>query len=129
MKQSAARMSKLLMVAATGNAHKRVQDAINRAAELTADTRSEHRKKQQQCRACYYFPTIAGQSITFRDCMCCGETQTYGSTNTDVLCMKCAVEHFLCRHCGGDIEMCRGRRHWPNTKDTTAPAPGQEGGV
>lgn len=85
----------------------------DRADRIKDDTEKQDRKKAQQCKACYYFTGLGGAAVTNRECAGCGEDQTYGSTNTDALCLPCAAEHKLCKHCGGDLEMRPGRRNWP----------------
>jgi len=48
--------------------------------------------------------------------MCCGKDQLYGNTRTDALCLECAQETMLCKHCGGDRELRTERRDWPDSK-------------
>lgn len=56
-----------------------------------------------------------GAAITLEPCMRCGEMQTYGSTNTDALCLPCAKETGLCKHCGGDLALRERRKTWPTS--------------
>jgi hypothetical protein len=115
MKQAPYTMNKANMMRATETAKTRVRDIIDLATEIAADSREAERLKRQECKACFYGSRLGGAAITERDCMCCGETQTYGSSATDVLCLRCAKQHNLCQHCGGDIGMRIGRRDWPES--------------
>ena len=94
------------MVWQTERAKDYVADLIKRAKDCETDSRKKERLVKYECKACFYINgRIGGAAMTNRDCMSCGKTETYASTVTDVLCMDCAKEHNLCKHCGGDIEM------------------------
>ena len=67
------------------------------------DKNRERRLAEHKCAACFYTVAIAGQAITNQECGVCSKPQQYGSTNTDILCVKCAKGKGLCKHCGGDI--------------------------
>jgi len=103
------------LTAATAQSKRRVEDTLARAERIKNDTDKAERLEAQLCKACFYFTGIGGAAMTARECAGCGEDQLYGSTNTDALCMSCASEHSLCKHCGGDLEMREGRRNWPST--------------
>lgn len=119
MRSRPAIMNKCNMIRATEYAKDRVRRLIDRANEVTADARKIDRLKKHECKACFYESRIGGSAITMRPCMSCGNEEMYGSTATDVLCMKCATKHNLCKHCGGDIEMRARRKNWPDTPDLT----------
>lgn len=110
------------MVGATERAKARVQSWIDLALEVSTDARGKERLAAQECKACFYAGRIGGAAITNRPCMACGETQTYGSTNTDVLCRPCASGGQLCKHCGGDVELRARRRTWPQVYSESATA-------
>lgn len=95
---------------------KRVEGALKLAKKLEEDPDQSTRHAQQLCKACYYFPAMAGQAFTTQPCACCHVDQTYSNTNTDALCMDCAKQHHLCKHCSGDIKMDTGRTVWPAPK-------------
>ena len=116
------KMSKSNLISNTERSRARYKAVLDLAEEMKTDTRKEDRLRKQECIACFYSSQIGGCAITNRDCMCCGENQIYGSTATDKLCLRCATEHNLCRHCGGDINMNTRRRSWPN--DTRPPTSG-----
>lgn len=113
------------MSAATTMAVKRVQSVLDLAAKLETDSDKPTRLVEQNCKACYYFSSIAGQAFTDQQCACCGTLESYSSTNTDALCMACAKGGDLCKHCGGDISMRPGRRKWP-ANSTPNVAQGEE---
>lgn len=100
------------MVRATESAKSQVHDAIKRAKDIAEDSDKTRRLAAQECKACFYFSRIGGAAMTSQDCMCCGVEQLHSSTNTDALCIECAVKCKLCKHCGGDLEMIV-RRKWP----------------
>lgn len=60
-----------------------------------------------ECKACsYLFPDrIGGSAMTETVCGICENPMLFGSTNTDVLCRKCADANQLCKHCGGDVDL------------------------
>jgi hypothetical protein len=106
---------------ATDLAHQYSQDCIKRSLDFLADPRRKERLKELECKACYYIRTnrVGGASMTTQTCGICGSPEMYGSTNTDVLCAKCASEHQLCKYCGGDVLM-RPRRIFDNQKGDNA---------
>jgi hypothetical protein len=113
MNQKPLAMNAANMLRATYTAKNRVDHVVDLAEKMTTDPDKGKRVKANVCRACYYSSAIGGAAITTRPCMCCAEDQTYGSTNTDVLCLTCAKKHRLCKHCGGDIDIRVRRREWP----------------
>lgn len=113
MRQRPMNFTKSALVSATSKSKQRVEDALARAERIKNDSDMGDRMKAQLCKACFYFTGIGGSAMTNRECAGCGTDQMYGSTNTDALCMDCAMTHSLCKHCGGDFEMRVGRRIWP----------------
>lgn len=108
------------MVRATSSAISYVKHITNLAENINTDANKSLRISQCECKACFYVKSaggrIGGAAMTTRACMSCAKETMYGSTNTDVLCLICATEHSLCKHCGGDLEMRSGRRKWPVSK-------------
>jgi hypothetical protein len=97
---------------------------IEKAARADRDAQKGERIAAQNCKACWYVlrgGMVAGAAMTTQPCACCLLPQTYGSTNTDALCMPCAHQNSMCKHCGGDLDMRTQRRIWPER----APAVGQ----
>ncbi len=91
-----------------------VKSITELATKLINDPERGARLKKGLCISCYYSShTVAGQAITSRACMSCGKTQTYSSTATDALCHPCAVDHDLCKKCGGDVYLRTRRKKWP----------------
>lgn len=116
MDRTPPRMTQHLMVSRTHIAKQRVEDTLRRAREIESDMRRMARRESQNCKACFYFPAMGGAAITTQPCMSCGRPEQYGSTNTDALCLACAQESGLCKHCGGNLEMHERRRQWPEPK-------------
>lgn len=107
-------MTAATMARATLRATEKIQSVLDYAQQLETDPRREERLAKQFCKACFYGPPrVAGAAMTTQPCMCCGEDQQYGSTNTDVLCLDCAKAHDLCKHCGGDLALQLDRKDWP----------------
>lgn len=102
---------------ATRIANAKVQEWLTRASKLTEDPDKAQRLAAHRCKACYYGGArIGGAAVTSQPCGCCGKEQTYSSTATDALCLSCAEQHHLCKQCGGDLEMDKGRKEWPEAK-------------
>lgn len=101
------------MSRATEMARSRVKHVLELAEQISTDARKAERLARHECKGCFYSSRLGGAAITQRACMSCAQMQTYGSTATDVLCMPCAQNGELCKHCGGDIEMRARRRNWP----------------
>lgn len=114
MKFDAEVMSERNMRRATQLAAARVTEALRLVEKYQTDPAKEHRLAVHKCKACYYRAMIGGAAVTTKPCMSCGVDQTYGSTNTGVLCLACAKEHHLCTHCGGDLDMNTDRTTWPS---------------
>lgn len=114
MKKQSPVFDAVLLVSRTARSRQRVERLLQQAKDIEADAHKEQRIQAQRCKACYYFPVLAGQAITYQSCACCGGDQVYSSTATDVLCLACAQQHGLCKHCGGDLEMNIDRSTWPD---------------
>jgi hypothetical protein len=91
------------------------EELLKRAREAESDANRDRRLQKQECKCCFYVfaSRVGGAAITGQDCALCHESQTYASTNTNVVCMTCAKENSLCTHCGGDLDMRERRRNWP----------------
>jgi hypothetical protein len=87
-------------------ATKRTQSVLDHAANLLNDPKKAEREARCFCKACFYSKGgLAGQAFTSQPCARCGSDETYTTTATDSLCLKCAKADNLCKHCGGDIAM------------------------
>jgi hypothetical protein len=101
----------------TNRSHDMFVDLIERAEKAKNDTDREARLIKQLCISCHYIRgRIGGAAMTTQPCACCLKPEMYGSTATDELCLSCADKHNLCKRCGGDIDMKRGRRKWPEPR-------------
>jgi ribosomal protein S27E len=115
MEQRPIALNKGNMIGASERAKARVKSWMQLADDVIEDTEKSERLNRHECKACFYSSRIGGAAMTYRPCMSCGTSVLYGSTNTDVLCMDCAKQHSLCKHCGGDLEMRTRRKDWPET--------------
>lgn len=99
---------------ATVSSSRTILEWLKRAEEIIHDTDKQARLQSCRCQACFYVRSgISGAAMTYRECGICGKDELYGSTNTDSLCIECAKENGLCKHCGGDIEMKTRRKPYP----------------
>lgn len=116
MHQQPMTMTRCNMIRATHDADNIVSAWMERAKAVSSDDRFDDRMKRHECKACFYGSKVGFAAVTKRPCMCCGKDQSYGSSYADALCMECAVEHGLCKHCGGDLAIRTRRRNWPEPK-------------
>lgn len=114
MKRDAKRMTPRDMRMATTMAAGRIHEALKLAQKYQEDPHREARLAVHTCKACFYRTSIAGAAMTMQPCMCCQQDQMYSSTNTDALCLTCAKENKLCKHCGGDVDLDTRRQDWPS---------------
>lgn len=118
MERKPTRFDKYSMVNASSLAKYYVEEALRRADNIRLDSDMVERLSLQECKACFYvMGRIGGAAVTTQPCACCGVNQSYGSTCTDALCLNCAKEYSLCKHCGGDLDMRERRRSWPTKKE------------
>lgn len=89
------------------------QETVRAALEFLNDPRRKERKEKAECKRCFYVHNarIGGATMTEQPCGICGVSQMYGSTATDKICKKCAIENELCKYCGADMEL-RPRRKY-----------------
>lgn len=114
MEMPAKQMTKERMKNNTHFSKQYVEAVLKQATQILEDSSKKERIAKSLCKACFYRGgRVGGAAITERPCMSCGETQVYGSTATDALCLDCAKEHSLCKNCGGDREMRERRKDWP----------------
>ena len=75
---------------------------IKRWKDYENDIKKDYREKKHLCRECCYLKSwIGGAVMTTSKCELCGREIINTSTNTDKVCVKCAKELNICRHCGG----------------------------
>ena len=119
MKYKATPVTAESIARATWRVQKQAVEVTLLAENLKKDPDGKNRHKKQLCKVCYYTrgSRIGGAAITFRDCGVCGKEQSYGSTTTDALCLECAREQMLCKHCGADIN---GVPRSPRTKSSSS---------
>jgi len=115
MRQRRASLNRATITAASVQAKRRVNHHLELAEKISSDSEKQSRLAACLCPSCHYFSSIGGAAITNRECAGCGTDEIYGSTATDALCMTCAMEHSLCKRCGGDLRMRSQRKDWPET--------------
>lgn len=71
-----------------------------------SDPDKKERKADGLCKCCYYYmyDRVGGCAITIKNCECCGEEMSFGSTTTDKYCLKCAKENGYCKQCGQKMD-------------------------
>lgn len=118
------------MIMANQRAQGMIKSAVKYANLLTQDPDREKRVEVSLCKPCFYSVGMGGAAITTQPCACCEKPQVYSSTNTDALCLECAQEHSLCKHCMGDLFNRAGRSKWPViVEDLTEATPLQSSGA
>ena len=86
-------------------------DIVARAKRITDDTERAARLQVMECVMCHKAGRIGGASMTSAGCGACGAVMRFCSTSTDCLCLECAKEHNLCKHCGSDIDLKQRRKN------------------
>lgn len=81
-----------------------MRDILEEYKCVIDDPERTDRLEDQQCQVCYYGSRIGGAAITTTECGICGVEMTFGNTNVDILCERCAREKNVCKHCGADME-------------------------
>lgn len=104
------------MVWATERSKRYISNILDLAMMLKIDHNKKERLNANQCVWCFYGSRIGGAAMSHNKCMSCNKEEMYSSTDTDVLCLPCAKEHKLCKHCGADLELRVGRRNWSEVK-------------
>lgn len=79
------------------------KDWLDKCKKYFDDPDKIKRLAEQECVVCYYTSRIAGQAFTNANCKLCDVVMQFHTTATDRLCIACAKEHSLCKHCGADI--------------------------
>jgi hypothetical protein len=90
----------------TNRAKDYVADLRARLSAYTLDLDRTIRQVQGECKFCFYVHNsrIGGAACTSGICGLCDEKVHSGNTCLDKLCLRCAKERGLCKHCGGDLE-------------------------
>jgi hypothetical protein len=117
MERKPAPFDRVAWVGASSRSHSYLRDLLERARRAEQDVDRQARLAKGFCVSCHYvIGRIGGAAMTSQPCACCLAPQMYASTNTDALCLPCAKEHSLCKHCGGDLDMRERRRNWPEPR-------------
>lgn len=105
MERKAVKIDAASVARATFVAKRWRDDTLKTAQKLDCDSEAKQRLSEQLCETCYYLRKggLAGAAVTQQPCGICHDLQTYGSTATHTLCMKCAKKYELCKRCGADI--------------------------
>lgn len=116
MKRDVVKVDAIRVASATSLSIRRKDACIKAALLAVTDPDKVNRKEKQYCISCFYLNfKIAGAAMTTQPCGLCGVPVLYPSTNTDILCRKCAQQNDLCMHCAGDFNM-RERRTFKEVK-------------
>jgi len=95
----------------TSTCNSYLRNLLQEAESIKTDDDKKNRLEKSECKMCFYRKgRIGGCAMTEQPCGICGIPVMYGSTCTDVLCLNCAKEHELCKHCGADRELRANRR-------------------
>lgn len=106
---------------ATSQALKRKCDIRTQASNLIHDPDLGARTNTQKCVVCFYLNhRIVQQAFFSQPCGICEVPQTYCNSDTNILCLKCAQEHGICRHCGADFNLNEDRTFKGNDNGTSS---------
>ena len=81
-----------------------MRDILNGYKRIVEDPDYHDRIINQECQVCYYGSRVGGSSMTITECGICNKEMTFGNTDVDVLCIDCAMNKRVCKHCGADME-------------------------
>lgn len=85
---------------------KHVEKLKSKLNDYDKDPHKFIRQGEMICRHCYYIENdrIAGQAFCTKNCSNCGKEMNFATTDTDELCIQCAKELNVCKHCGGKMD-------------------------
>lgn len=82
----------------------RMKRTIDLAKKFQEDPEKENRFKENQCKFCYYVTDrVGGDALTEVECAGCNAIIFSSNTDVDVLCLPCAINLNLCKHCGAEL--------------------------
>jgi len=82
-----------------------VKQTIELAENLQKDPDKKERLKASECIVCWYRGGgMVTNACVHTSCKSCNKELWFGNSNTDEICIDCAKEHKLCKHCGADLE-------------------------
>lgn len=115
MEQRKAKIDRVSIAHANGNARRYARSYMERVDNFRSDKLKAERLEKHLCKTCHYFfkARIGGSAMTSRQCGLCDEVMQFGSTATDPICLSCAKENGLCKQCGGDIDAKERRKPYP----------------
>lgn len=115
---------KAVMANATFRAVRLATEILESARSFEADSNKRYRLEKHECKTCFYFRSnrIGGAAMTTQPCAICSEAMLFGNTATSLICLNCAKQHKLCRHCGADSEL-RPKRRLPVPTSPADPKP------
>lgn len=104
-------LDNVTIASATHSAKAIIGRTIEYARMFTDDPDKVERRKSGECPVCYYYKGRCGGSMcTEVECSKCGKVLRSENTCVDTLCLRCAAELSLCKHCGGDIDARQRRK-------------------
>lgn len=112
MQRKAVEISQKSVGRATFIAQRWISETLKAADALKSDAARKERREQNLCKCCFYLrkDQIGGAAITMQPCGICKTDVQYSSTVTDILCLQCAGNNHLCKHCGADLALDEGRK-------------------
>lgn len=84
---------------------RRVEYMREKLIKYDNDKKHIERTDNQECKACNYIDdNLYFQAFTDTHCGICGKKMTFCNSDTDKVCLNCAIENGLCKHCGGRMD-------------------------
>lgn len=82
-----------------------IKNTLQLAKNLQEDPQKQERIKNCKCLVCWYRSGgMHTNAFVYTNCKSCNKDLQFATSNTDEVCIDCAKEHKLCKHCGADIE-------------------------
>ena len=71
-----------------------------------SDTKQDTRYRSQKCKSCMYLDNdlVGFDQITISNCRICDSEIGNANSIVNKLCLKCAMEKFLCTKCGSNLD-------------------------
>jgi hypothetical protein len=105
MKQEFRKWDKNMIIFKTNSNQIKVKELRKRLQNYDNDDLKDVRLRKYECKVCTYISSnMAFQAFTNTLCRICGKEMIFSSSDTDNLCVECAKENNLCKHCGGELD-------------------------
>lgn len=93
------------VIDSTYNTKMKAQAFLKTMNDFQTDVQLAERVSLGLCTYCMYIEKniVGGQAITHTSCSICNSVLVFHSTIVDRLCLNCAIDNSLCKHCSSDL--------------------------